>query len=161
MNRQCPNPRRCSLKGANHVHIPIVENAPVGLSFNHQSDSTRSLWAGSNPHSLDYQDLFASALATGIDRFIFNPASTVENLFYFGFLAERLRVKLGRFWTPVLIGTMYGFHEMTNTEYWYEGRFFPLIFIGVAVFTAIYLWRRNVIAIWVGDGLGKFISRLF
>jgi len=107
--------------------------------------------------SLDYM----TAIQAGIDRLFFNPASTVENLFYFGFLAERFSHKFGRWWTPLLIGLMYGFHEIANPEYWYEGVFFPIIFIGVALFAMIYLWRRNVIAIWLGDGLGRFLNNLF
>jgi len=101
------------------------------------------------------------AFVSMLDRLFANPASTTENLFYFGFLAERLSGKLGRWWTPLLIGLMYMAHEMTNPEYWYEGVFFPTIFIGVALFTLIYLWRRSVIVIWLGDGLGKFLSKLF
>jgi len=104
---------------------------------------------------------FTTAFFAGVDRLFLNPASTTENLFYFGFLAERLSYKFGRWWTPLLIGLMYGFHEMTNPEYWYENMFFPIIFIGVALFTMIYLWRRNVIAIWLGDGLGRFLNNLF
>ncbi|HSF80650.1 MAG TPA: hypothetical protein VLA49_05430 [Anaerolineales bacterium] len=50
---------------------------------------------------------------------------------------------------------------MTNLEYWYEGLFFPLIFVGVTLFALIYLWRRSVIVIWLGDGLGRFLSALF
>lgn len=103
----------------------------------------------------------APALLAGLDRLFLNPASTAEYIFYFGFLAERLSYKLGRWWTPVLIGAMYVFHEMTNPEYWYGGVFFPIIFIGIALFAAVYLWRRNVIAIWLGDGLGWFLTRLF
>lgn len=111
---------------------------------------------GDRPFSLD----FIAALQAGIDRLFFNPASTTENLFYFGFLAERLSPKFGKWGTPLLIGLMYGFHEMTNPEYWYEGVFFPIIFIGVALFALIYLWRRSVIAIWLGDGLGRFLNNL-
>jgi len=111
----------------------------------------------SEPFSLHLRD----ALLAGLDRLFLNPASTTENIFYFGFLAERLSHKLGRWWTPWLIGLMYTFHEMTNPEYWYEGKFFPAIFIGVALFAGIYLWRRNVVAIWLGDGWGRFLSRAF
>ncbi len=96
-----------------------------------------------------------------LDRLFANPASTTENLFYFGFMAECLSAKFGKLWTPLVIGLMYGLHEMTNPEYWYEGVFFPMIFIGVALFAVIYLWRRSVIVIWLGDGLGKFLSTLF
>jgi hypothetical protein len=103
----------------------------------------------------------AAALLAALDRLFLNPASTAEYIFYFGFLAERLSYKLGRWWTPLLIGAMYVFHEMTNPEYWYEGMFFPIIFIGIALFAMIYLWRRNVIAVWLGDGLGWFLTRLF
>lgn len=101
------------------------------------------------------------ALFVGLDRLFLNPASTTEYIFYFGFLAEHLSQKLGRWWTPLLIGFMYTLHEMTNPEYWYEEMFFPMIFVGIALFTVIYLWRRNVIAIWLGDGLGRFLIRLF
>jgi membrane protease YdiL (CAAX protease family) len=96
-----------------------------------------------------------------LDRLFANPASTTENLFYFGFLTERLSSKFGRWWTPLLIGLMYGLHEMTNPEYWYERVFFPFIFIGVALFAMIYLWRRSVIVTWLGDGFGKFLRALF
>ncbi|HLO14042.1 MAG TPA: hypothetical protein VK206_04375, partial [Anaerolineales bacterium] len=104
---------------------------------------------------------FGDALRAGIDRLFLNPASTTEYIFYFGFLAERLSYKLGRWWTPILIGFMYTLHELTNPEYWYEGMFFPIILVGIALFTMIYLWRRNIIAIWLGDGLGWFIRNLF
>jgi len=100
------------------------------------------------------------ALLAGLDRLFLNPASTTENLFYFGFLAERLSHRFGKWWTPLMIGLMYGFHEMTNPEYWYEEVFFPSIFVGVAIFAIIYLWRRNVITVWLGDGLGRFLNNL-
>ena len=102
-----------------------------------------------------------SAFLGMLDRLFANPASTTENLFYFGFMTERLSARFGRGWTPLIIGLMYGLHEMTNPEYWYEGVFFPLIFIGVALFAMIYLWRRSAIVIWLGDGLGKFLNTLF
>jgi len=102
----------------------------------------------------------APALIAGLDRMFANPGSTTEYIFYFGFLAERLNVKFGK-WTPLLIGSMYTLHEMTNPEYWYEGSSFPLIFVGIASITVLYLWRRNVVAVWLGDGLGRFLSQLF
>ncbi len=111
----------------------------------------------SEPFSLH----FVPALLAAGDRLFLNPASTAEYIFYFGFLAERLSYKLGRWWTPLLTGAMYVFHEMTNPEYWYGGMLFPIIFIGVVLFAMIYLWRRNVIAVWLGDGLGWFLTRLF
>lgn len=110
----------------------------------------------SDPFSFD----LVSALLAGLDRLFLNPASTTENLFYFGFLAERLSWKSGKWATALLIGVMYTLHEMTNPEYWYEGQFFPMILIGVTIFTIIYLWRRSVIVIWLGDGLGRFMGRL-
>ncbi|MBM3124938.1 MAG: hypothetical protein FJZ87_07650, partial [Chloroflexi bacterium] len=64
---------------------------------------------------------FPAAFQAGIDRLFFNPASTTETIFYFGFMTERLSLKFGRWWTPILIGLMYGFHEMTNPDYWYKG----------------------------------------
>lgn len=102
-----------------------------------------------------------NAILAGLDRLFFNPASTTENLFYYGFLAERLSHKTGRWMTPLIIATMYTAHEMSNPEYWYEGLQFPLVFIGVALTTSIYLWRRSIVVIWLGDGLGRFVSRLF
>ena len=99
------------------------------------------------------------ALIAMLDRMFANPASTTEYIFYFGFLAERLSSKFGR-WTPLLIGAMYVIHEMTNPEYWYEGVFFPMIFVGVTLFSVLYLWRRNIVAAWLGDGLGRFLSNL-
>ena len=101
-----------------------------------------------------------SAFLAGLDRLFLNPASTTENLFYFGFLAERLSWKFGRWATALMVGVMYTIHEMTNPEYWYEDQFFPMILIGVTTFTLIYLWRRSVIVIWLGDGLGRFMGRL-
>ena len=102
-----------------------------------------------------------SALLAGLDRLFANPASSVENLFYFGFLAERLSHKFGLLLTPVMIGLMYTAHEMTNPEYWYEAMNFPLTLVGVALLTALFLWRRNVVAIWLGDGLRRVLMTLF
>jgi hypothetical protein len=62
---------------------------------------------------------------------------------------------------PLLIALMYTFHEMSNPEYWYEGMSFTFTFIGVALLTMIYLWRRNIVAIWLGDGLSRFVLLLF
>lgn len=103
---------------------------------------------------------FLGAFTAWADRAFANPASTVENLFYFGFLTERLSQKTGRWLTPFLIGAMYAAHEMTNPEYWYKGMNFVLVFVGVTLTTFIYLWRRSVIPIWLGDGLGRFIGKL-
>jgi hypothetical protein len=60
-----------------------------------------------------------------------------------------------------LIGLMYTAHEMSNPEYWYGGMNFVLIFVGVTIWAAIYLWRRGVVAIWLGDGLYRFAGMLF
>jgi len=102
-----------------------------------------------------------NAFLAGLDRLFLNPASTTEYLFYFGFLADRLSHKTGRWMTPLIIAAMYTAHEMSNPEYWYEGSKFLLIFVGVALAASIYLWRRSIVVIWLGDGLGRFISRLF
>jgi hypothetical protein len=104
---------------------------------------------------------FVPALLTALDRLFANPASTVENLFYFGFLTERLSYQTGKWFTPLLIGLMYTAHEMSNPEYWYGGMSFVLIFAGVAIWSAVYLWRRGAVAIWLGDGLYRFVGALF
>ena len=81
-----------------------------------------------------------------MDRLFANLASTLENIFYFGFLAERLSHKAGLGLTPLLIALMYTFHEMCNPKYWYEGMSFIFTFIGVVLFAVTYLWRRNIVA---------------
>lgn len=103
---------------------------------------------------------FGLAALAGLDRLLANPASTVENLFYFGFLAERLAPRAGRWLTPVIVGALYTAHEMTNPEYWYAGMSFFLVFAGVTLMAALYLWRRNVVVIWLGDGLGRLVGQL-
>lgn len=103
----------------------------------------------------------ANGVALGVYRLLANPASTVETFFYFGFVTERLSQKTGRFLTPPLIGAMYTAHEMSNPEYWYGGTLFAVVFVGVTIATAFYLWRRNVIPMWLGDGLGKLLSGIF
>lgn len=102
-----------------------------------------------------------AGLLAALNRLFANPASTVENLFYFGFLTERLSWKTGRWLTPPLIGLMYGAHEMSNPEYWYEQMNFAIPFLGVTIWAAIYLWRRSVVVIWLGDGLYRFTGKLF
>ncbi len=103
----------------------------------------------------------SSAAAAAFTRLFANPASSVENLFYFGFLTERLSYKTGRWITPVLIGLMYTAHEMSNPEYWYGDMSFGFVFVGVALWAAIYLWRRSAVVIWLGDGLYRFVMALF
>ena len=56
---------------------------------------------------------------------------------------------------------MYMLHEMTNPEYWYEGAVFYLIGLGVALITVVYLWRRSIIVVWLGDGLGSLLGGLY
>jgi hypothetical protein len=102
----------------------------------------------------------AAGLFAAIYRWFANPASTVENLFYFGFITERFSYRLGRWKTPVLIGALYTLHEMSNPEYWYEGLSFSIVFIGVTLTAAIYLWRNSFIVTWVGDGLGRLLARI-
>ena len=99
-------------------------------------------------------------LGGAFGRLFANAGASVENLFYFGFLTERLSRKTGRWLTPLLIGLMYVAHEMSNPEYWYEGMNFILTYIGVAIFASIYLWRRSVVVIWLGDGLVRLIGKL-
>lgn len=89
-----------------------------------------------------------------------NPASSVENLFYFGFLTERLSHKTGKWLTPLLIGLMYTAHEMTNPEYWYEGMKFTMVFVTATVAAYFYIWRRSVVVVWLGDGLARFARAL-
>lgn len=103
----------------------------------------------------------SAALHAGLDRLLLNPASTTENLFYFGLLAERLDRWTGRWGTPVLIGALYTAHEMSNPEYWYESMNFAIVFVSVAVTTAVYLWSRNSVAIWLSSGLAQFVTRLW
>ncbi len=103
---------------------------------------------------------FGAALATAMDRWFVNPASTVENLFYFGFLTERLSQGAGKWLTPPLIGLLYTAHEMSNPEYWYGSLNFVLVFVGVSIWSAIYLWRRSAVIIWLGDGFYRFVGRL-
>lgn len=111
----------------------------------------------SSSHSFSLGQAFLTAL----DRLFANPASSVENLFYFGFLAERLSYRTGRWLTPLLIGLMYTAHEMSNPEYWYGSVNFVLIFVGVVIWASVYLWRRSVVVIWLGDGLYRFAGKLF
>jgi hypothetical protein len=99
--------------------------------------------------------IFATAF-----RMFGNPASTVENLFYFGFLTDRIGKRLNRYAVPLLIGSLYTLHEMTNPEYWYEGLPFTFVFIGVTLVAAVYLWRKSIVVIWLSDGLQWFLSRL-
>ena len=99
-------------------------------------------------------------LQTGLFR-LANPATSAEYLFYFAFLATRLSRRVGTLLTPILIGLMYMTHEMTNPEYWYEGMQFALVFIGVAMASALYLWRKSLIPIWLGDGLARFFQGLY
>lgn len=115
------------------------------------------LLMSSSIHSLSFGKAFVAAL----NRLFANPASSVENLFYFGFLTEQLSHKTGKWLTPILIGLMYAAHEMSNPEYWYVRMNFALIFAGVSLWAAIYLWRRSAVVIWLGDGLYRFIGSLF
>lgn len=100
------------------------------------------------------------AIIASLERLFGNPASTVENLFYFGFLAESLSRKTGKWLTPLLVGLLYTLHEMSNPEYWYSHLSFGFVFIGVSLTAAVYLWRRSVIVVWLGDGLSRFVTRL-
>jgi hypothetical protein len=101
------------------------------------------------------------AATAALTRLFANPASSIENLFYFGFMTERLSYRAGRWLTPLLIGLMYTAHEMSNPEYWYGSMSFAFVFVGVALWVAIYLWRRSAVVIWLGDGLYRFVMALF
>ncbi len=103
----------------------------------------------------------APAATAALSRLFANPAASIENLFYFGFMTERLSYRTGRWLTPLIIGLMYTAHEMSNPEYWYGGVSFAFIFVGVALWAAIYLWRRSAAVIWLGDGLYRFVLALF
>ncbi len=96
-----------------------------------------------------------------LKRLFANPASSIENFVYFGFLAERISYRAGKWLTPLLIGLMYTMHKMTNPEYWYGGMSFGFVSVGVALWCAIYLWRRSAVAVWLGDGLYRFVTALF
>ena len=109
----------------------------------------------------DAVHLPAAGLQAAFNRLFANPASTVENLFYFGFLTEQLSRRTGGWLTPPLVGLMYTAHEMSNPEYWYGGANFVLIFVGVTIWAAIYLWRRSAVVIWLGDGLYRLVGSLF
>jgi hypothetical protein len=100
------------------------------------------------------------ATYSALFRLFGNPASTVENLFYFGFLTERIGKRWSRYAVPFLIGALYVAHEMTNPEYWYTGVSFAFIFVGVTVFAAVYLWRRSIVVTWLSDGFRWFLSLL-
>jgi len=101
------------------------------------------------------------ALAAAMDRLLANPASTVENLFYFGFLTERLLSRTGRWFTPLIVASFYTLHEMSNPEYWYGALSFTFVFVAIAVAAAIYAWRRSLVVTWLGDILSRFVTQLF
>jgi len=101
------------------------------------------------------------ATYSALFRMFGNPASTVENLFYYGFLTERIGKQWRGYLVPFLIGAFYTAHEMTNPEYWYGGVSFVFIFVGVTLFAAVYLWRRSIVVTWLSDGLRWFLSMLF
>ena len=101
-----------------------------------------------------------AGLVAGLFRLLGNPATSAEYLFYFGFIAVRLAKHAGPLLTPIIVGLMYVSHEMSNPEYWYEGVQFGLVFVGVAVACAVYLWRRSIVPIWLGDGLARFFGGL-
>lgn len=103
----------------------------------------------------------APAATAALTRLFANPASSIENLFYFGFMTERLSYRAGRWLTPLLIGLMYTAHEMSNPEYWYGAMSFAFVFVGVVLWAGIYLWRRSAAVIWLGDGLYRFVLALF
>lgn len=101
------------------------------------------------------------AFTAALDRLLFNPASTVENLFYFGFLTERLSRWIGVWVTPLVVGLLYLAHELSNPEYWYASFDFGLAFVGAVTLAALYLLRRNVVVVWLADGACRFASRVF
>lgn len=101
-----------------------------------------------------------AGLAAGAFRMLGNPATSAEYFFYFGFLASRLSASFRSGPTSVAVGLMYMLHEMTNPEYWYEGTEFAMLFVGVSIACAIYLWRRSLLPIWLGDGLARTIGAL-
>jgi hypothetical protein len=59
-----------------------------------------------------------------------------------------------------LIGLMYTLHEMSNPEYWYGGLSFVFVFVAITLTATVYLWRRSMLVVWLGDGLSRFITRL-
>jgi hypothetical protein len=101
------------------------------------------------------------AALAAVDRLFANPASSVENLFYFGFLTERLLPKVGRWGIPFLVASLYTLHEMSNPEYWYGGLSFTFVFIAIGVAAAIYSWRRSLVVTWAGDILSRFVTQIF
>ena len=102
----------------------------------------------------------AGAATAVVYRILGNPAFTAENLFYFGFLTDRLSQKTGKWLTPILIGGMYTLHEMTNPQYWYTGMYFPATFVAVTLLAAAYVWRRSMAVVWGADALSRFITNL-
>lgn len=106
--------------------------------------------------AFDWQRAFLAL----VDRMLGNPAASVEILFYYGFLTQRLAPLTGNWLTPPLVGLMYAAHEMENPEYWASSMSFPLVFVGVTLMAAIYLWRRSIVVAWLGDGLVRFLGRL-
>lgn len=109
------------------------------------------------PHPFTPDNAFAAAL----DRLFANPASTVENLFYFGFLTQRLLSKTGVWFTPLIVASMYTLHEMSNPEYWYGQMSFVFVFVAIGVAAAMYAWRRSLMVTWLGDILSRFVTQLF
>src|SRR4030066_380149 len=55
-----------------------------------------------------------NAFLAGLDRLFLIPSPPTDILFYFGFLADRLSHKTGRWMTPLIIAAMYTAHEMSN-----------------------------------------------
>jgi len=100
------------------------------------------------------------AIFSALWMMMIDPTLSIENIFYFGFLTEWLSYDAGKWLTPILIGLMYTTHEMTYPGFWYVSMDFLRVFIPITFLAFLYLWRRSVIMIWLGDGLVKFISRL-
>jgi membrane protease YdiL (CAAX protease family) len=81
-------------------------------------------------------------------------AGVVEELFYRGYAIERLQLLgLNRFWAGLIPVLIFGFAHLTNG--WAN------VIIALAlggVLTAVYLWRRDLVANMIGHFMIDFIS---
>ena len=135
---RCLYSSTCNVAWTFHPRLQVhrMEGRPSG-NHSHGNDRRNPLATVTGTCPQHFTRCFGSTLP-----YVSQSRFHCRELVLLGYLTERLSYRAGRGLTPLLIGSIYTIHEACNPKYWCSGQVFAVIFVGVAIWAAIYLWRK-------------------
>lgn len=109
-------------------------------------------------YKLFYSSEILSSIVKVEERIFGSSYAYIEFLFFFGFGAERIIPVTGKISALILIPLLYLAIDYNNPILWSINFSYAAEF-GILLITAsVYLWRRNIVVLWLTAGIWRFLA---